>query len=45
MESRKETIEWCMRYVYYVSHVHPIIDAEACGYADGDDEYDDNFTI
>lgn len=36
-------LRWWRRYGKYVTEVHNIIDAEACGYADGDDEYKDNF--
>ena len=38
-----ESIEWLTRYMYYVARVHPTIDGEACGYADGDEEYEENF--
>jgi hypothetical protein len=36
-------LRWWRRYGKYVTEVNNIIDAEACGYADADDEYKDNF--
>lgn len=36
-------LDWWKTYREYVSKVHPNADAEACGYADGDNEYKDNF--
>lgn len=36
-------IDWWRTYGEYVSRIHTNIDAEACGYADGDKEYEDNF--
>lgn len=36
-------LRWWRRYGKYVTEVHNIIDAEACGYADADHEYKDNF--
>jgi len=34
--------KWLQRYVDYILKVHPTIDAEASGYADGDPEYLEN---
>ena len=39
----KSELEWWRAYGEYVSRVHNNIDAEACGYADGDQEYEENF--
>ena len=36
-------LEWWRLYGEYVSRVHRVVDAEACGYADGDMEYKENF--
>jgi len=36
-------LEWWRAYGEYVSRVYQNIDAEACGYADGDNEYKENF--
>ena len=36
-------LNWWRIYGEYVSRVHNNIDAEACGYADGDEEYEENF--
>lgn len=33
---------WHYKYIDYIAKTYPIIDAEACGYADGDDEYKEN---
>jgi hypothetical protein len=32
-------IRWWRAYGEYVSRAHANVDAEACGYADGDEEY------
>ena len=39
----EKELEWWRTYGEYVSRVHNNVDAEACGYADGDDEYEENF--
>jgi len=31
-------LEWYKKYGEYINRVHPIVDAEASGYADGDEE-------
>lgn len=36
-------LQWWREYGCYVSRAHNIVDAEACGYADGDGEYRENF--
>ena len=36
-------VEWWRAYGEYVSKVNRNVDAEACGYADGDEEYEENF--
>ena len=36
-------LKWWRDYGYYVSRTHTNVDAEACGYADGDEEYEENF--
>lgn len=38
----KQELEWWRTYGEYVAKVHNNVDAEACGFADGDDEYLDN---
>ena len=35
----KRELQWMYRYMFYVSNFHNVIDAEACGYANGDEEY------
>ena len=35
----KKELQWHYSYMFYISNFHNIIDAEACGYADGDSEY------
>ena len=35
----KKDLQWHYKYMFYVANFHNIIDAEACGYADGDKEY------
>ena len=35
-------LNWWRTYGEYVSKVHTNVDAEACGYADGDHEYKEN---
>lgn len=37
-----EIEKWHYKYIDYIAKTYPIIDAEACGYADGDDEYKEN---
>lgn len=32
-------LQWWRNYGYYVANKHNNVDAEACGYADGDNEY------
>jgi hypothetical protein len=39
----QEELEWWRTYGEYVAKVHNNVDAEACGFADGDNEYKDNF--
>lgn len=39
----KKELEWWQTYGKYVAKVHNNVDAEACGFADGDNEYKDNF--
>jgi len=41
-EQLKKELEWWRTYGEYVAKVHNNVDAEACGFADGDDEYSDN---
>lgn len=36
-------LQWWRAYGHYVSNAHRNVDAEACGYADGDEEYEENF--
>lgn len=36
-------LKWLRKYEEYVYRVYKNIDAEASGYADGDNEYEDNF--
>ena len=36
----KKELEWWRTYGEYVGRVHSIVDGEACGYADGDEEYE-----
>jgi len=43
MSMLENEVDWWRTYGEYVSRVYNNIDAEACGYADGDDEYKDNF--
>jgi len=38
----KKELQWHYSYMFYISNFHNIIDAEACGYADGDNEYIEN---
>jgi hypothetical protein len=40
MEEIKKELNWWRTYGQYVSRVYKYIDAEASGYADGDDEYE-----
>ena len=35
----KKELQWHYKYMFYVANFHNTIDAEACGYADGDEEY------
>jgi hypothetical protein len=39
----KKELEWWRTYGEYVAKVHNNVDAEACGFADEDNEYKDNF--
>jgi len=39
----KSELEWWRNYGEYVANTNSTVDAEACGFADGDDEYKDNF--
>ena len=39
----KEDLTFYKLYKHYVYKDHEIIDAEASGYADGDEEYEENF--
>ena len=43
MEQLIKEVEWWRAYGEYVSKVNTNVDAEACGYADGDEEYEENF--
>jgi len=43
MSMLEDEVDWWRAYGEYVSRVYKNIDAEASGYADGDDEYKDNF--
>jgi len=38
-ERLKTELNWWRNYGYYVANKHNNVDAEACGYADGDEEY------
>jgi len=38
-----DELKWLRKYEEYVYRVYKNIDAEASGYADGDNEYKDNF--
>lgn len=38
-ERLKSELNWWRNYGYYVANKHNNVDAEACGYADGDEEY------
>mgnify|MGYP003679098559 FL=1 len=35
----EQELDWWRTYGEYVSSVHNNVDAEACAYADGDEEY------
>jgi hypothetical protein len=39
----EQELDWWRTYGEYVSSVHNNVDAEACAYADGDEEYQENF--
>ncbi len=39
----KQDLRWWKLYGQYVSRVHSTVDGEASGYADGDEEYIENF--
>lgn len=43
LQVEQEELEWWRTYGEYVTKVHNNVDAEACGFADGDNEYKDNF--
>lgn len=43
MNQLQSEVDWWRTYGEYVSRVYNNIDAEACGYADGDQEYQNNF--
>jgi hypothetical protein len=43
LQVEQEELEWWRTYGEYVAKVHNNVDAEACGFADGDNEYKDNF--
>tara|TARA_Y100000114_G_scaffold125693_1_gene121861 strand:- start:54 stop:197 length:144 start_codon:yes stop_codon:yes gene_type:complete len=43
MEKLKKEVYWWRTYGEYVSRAYKYIDAEASGYADGDEEYENNF--
>lgn len=43
IEQLQNELNWWRTYGEYVSKVHNNVDAEACGYADGDIEYKENF--
>ena len=43
LEQTKKELEWYQRYSHYISNVHNTVDGEASGYADGDEEYEENF--
>ena len=38
-EQLKKELEWWRTYGEYVAKVYNNVDAEACGFADGDEEY------
>mgnify|MGYP003115282725 CR=1 FL=1 len=40
MEKLEQELNWWRAYGEYVFRVHKYVDAEASGYADGDDEYE-----
>ncbi len=39
IEALQKELTWYRTYGQYIAHVHTNVDAEACGYADGDNEY------
>jgi len=39
----KILLEWFKRYEHYIHKAYITIDAEACAFADGDEEYKENF--
>ncbi len=39
----QKELDWFRVYGHYIGRVYSNIDAEACGYADGDEEYEENF--
>tara|TARA_R110000824_G_scaffold173996_1_gene352119 strand:+ start:90 stop:335 length:246 start_codon:yes stop_codon:yes gene_type:complete len=39
----QKELDWFREYGYYIGRVYNNIDGEACGYADGDEEYAENF--
>jgi hypothetical protein len=43
LQVEQKELEWWRTYGEYVAKVHNNVDAEACGFADGDNEYKDNF--
>jgi DNA-binding IclR family transcriptional regulator len=43
LEQVKKELAWFRDYGYYVANVYRNIDAEACAYADGDEEYEESF--
>jgi len=43
MMTNKKQIEWFKRYEEYIYKSYIMIDAEACAFADGDKEYEQNF--
>lgn len=43
LEQVKRELAWFRDYGYYVANVYRNVDAEASGYADGDEEYEENF--
>ena len=42
-EKLSSELDWFRTYGQYVAQVNRNVDAEACGYADGDEEYEENF--
>ncbi len=43
MNQLQGEVDWWRLYGEYISRTYRTVDAEACGYADGDQEYENNF--